>query len=51
MTGSERRGLTLKFADIIDKNAEELATIESVDNGKSFGMAMMDVKKAVEIYR
>ena len=34
MTGRERRDLMLKFADLIDANADELAKVESMDNGK-----------------
>jgi len=31
-----------KIADHLEKNATEIATIESTDNGKAFGMAMYD---------
>lgn len=41
----------MKFADCIEKNSEELAAIESTDNGKSFNNAVADVKKAAEILR
>lgn len=41
----------LKIADNLEKNAEELATIESIDNGKPFGMAMYDIAFAKEIFR
>jgi aldehyde dehydrogenase (NAD+) len=34
--GSARRDLMLKLADLIEKNKEELATLESLDNGKPF---------------
>ena len=33
-TAVERQALLTKIADIIDENAEYLATIESMDNGK-----------------
>lgn len=32
-----RRKILLKFADIIDENADELATLEVIDGGKLFG--------------
>ena len=41
----------LKFADNLQKSAEEVAYIESTDNGKPFGMAMYDIKFACEILR
>ena len=31
--GSQRRDLMLKLADLIEKNADELALVESRDNG------------------
>jgi acyl-CoA reductase-like NAD-dependent aldehyde dehydrogenase len=38
----------LKLADLIEKNAEELALLESVNVGKPFMFAkMIDVSKAV----
>ena len=40
-----------KFADNIEKNASELATIESTDNGKPIGMAHYDIGLSVEILR
>lgn len=32
-----------RIADHLEKNIEEIATIESTDNGKPIGMAMFDV--------
>src|SRR5258708_1222378 len=34
MPGSERGRLLNRLADLIEKNADELATLESLDNGK-----------------
>jgi phenylacetaldehyde dehydrogenase len=34
LSASDREGLLLKLADLIDKNAEELSEIEYLDNGK-----------------
>ena len=42
-SNSDRRSLMLRIADNLEKNAEDLATIESIDNGKPFGMAMYDI--------
>jgi len=36
MGPSERRNIMLKFADLIEKNAEQIAHIESAENGKPF---------------
>jgi len=38
-TGSKRRDLLWKLADLVDKHADRLAEIESLDNGKSVEMA------------
>lgn len=51
MQGPDRRGLLLKLAEIMEKNAEELAVIESKDNGKALMFANMDVTFSVEILR
>ncbi|PHH88860.1 hypothetical protein CDD83_6960 [Cordyceps sp. RAO-2017] len=41
---TQRRGqMILKLADLIEKNAELLAAVESLDNGKSITMARGDV--------
>ena len=39
------------IADNIEKQSHEIAEIESVDNGKPFGMALHDVKFSTEILR
>jgi aldehyde dehydrogenase (NAD+) len=50
--GPYRRNLMLKLADLIEKNANELASIESLDNGKPFAQALgMDVQFTVNCFR
>ncbi|KAL5572684.1 hypothetical protein UlMin_022281 [Ulmus minor] len=44
MSGSERGKIMMKFADLIDQNVEELATLDCLDAGKLFSMG-----KAVDI--
>src|SRR5580698_10136041 len=39
MPASERGRLLLRLADLIEKNADELAMLESLDNGKPFSIA------------
>ncbi|MBS7697455.1 MULTISPECIES: aldehyde dehydrogenase family protein [unclassified Chelatococcus] len=51
-TPSQRARLMWKLGDLIDKNAEELAYIESLDNGKTVSSAMkVDVPDAAERFR
>src|ERR1700692_1398774 len=40
MNGSDRGRLIYKLADLIDKNKEELAALESLDNGKPYKDAL-----------
>jgi aldehyde dehydrogenase (NAD+) len=52
MHASERGRLLYRLADLIEKNADELARIESLDSGKPFFMAKtLDVAKTVACYR
>ena len=52
MKASERGRLLHRLADLIEKNAEELARIESLDNGKPFSVAKaVDVPKTIACYR
>lgn len=52
MTPSARGQLLWRFADLIEKNADELAELESLDNGKSVMMARYgDVVMAVDFLR
>ena len=48
----ERSRLMLRLADLIERNAEELARIESLDNGKTVKLARaMDIPRAVANFR
>lgn len=50
--GSARRDLLLKLADLIEKNKEELATLESLDNGKPLSESLnVDLALAVKCFR
>src|SRR5512138_2462861 len=40
MAASERGRLLNKLADLIEKNADELARLESLDNGKPYKVAL-----------
>ena len=52
MTASERGKLMWKLADLLDKNVEEFAQLESLDNGKPVGVARAaDVPLAAELFR
>jgi len=52
LTASERGRLLLKLADLLEKNLEEFATLESLDNGKPIGVARVaDVPLAVDLFR
>jgi aldehyde dehydrogenase (NAD+) len=50
--GYERAKLLLNLADLIEKNVDELAALESLDNGKAFAIAKaVDVTAAVRVFR
>jgi aldehyde dehydrogenase (NAD+) len=52
MRASERGRLLYRFADLIEKNAEGLARLESLDNGKPLSIAKaVDVAKTIACYR
>ena len=52
MTASERGRLVWKLADLLDKNIEEFAYLESLDNGKPLTIARAaDVPLAVDLFR
>jgi aldehyde dehydrogenase (NAD+) len=52
MRASERGRLLYRLADLIEKNAEELARLESLDNGKPLSIAKaVDVAKTIACYR
>ena len=52
MTPSERGKLIWKLADLIEDKTEELAQLESLDNGKPVGVARVaDVPLAADLFR
>jgi aldehyde dehydrogenase (NAD+) len=52
MPASERGSLLLRLADLIEKHADELAMLESLDNGKPYSVAKaVDVPATVACYR
>jgi len=52
MTASERGRLVWKLADLLDKNIEEFAYLESLDNGKPLTIAKAaDVPLTVDLFR
>jgi len=52
MSASERGRLMNKLADLIEANAEELAALESLDNGKPYAVALAaDVALTIKCYR
>jgi aminomuconate-semialdehyde/2-hydroxymuconate-6-semialdehyde dehydrogenase len=49
---AERSNLLLKLADLIEKNLDDLARSESVDNGKTLSLARrLDIPRAVANFR
>src|SRR5260370_18583371 len=52
MTASERGRLVSKLADLLDKNIQEFAYLQSLDNGKPLTIAKAaDVPLAVDLFR
>ncbi len=52
LTASERGRLLWKLADLLEKNLEEFARLDSLDNGKPLGVARAaDVPLAVDLFR
>ncbi|WP_019377459.1 aldehyde dehydrogenase family protein [Virgibacillus halodenitrificans] len=52
ITAAERSHLIYKFADLIEQNREELAQLESLDNGKPYSVALTDdIDGTVEHFR
>src|SRR3954452_13665305 len=49
---NERSNLLLKLADLIEKNLDDLARTESIDNGKTISLAKkLDIPRAVANFR
>ena len=51
MRAQERASYLFKLADLIDKNADELATLETRNNGKPLREAKFDVADAASCFR
>jgi aldehyde dehydrogenase (NAD+) len=51
ITPQDRSILLIKLAEICEKNAETLAAVESLDNGKSISMARGDVASVIGCIR
>ncbi|EBA06867.1 aldehyde dehydrogenase family protein [Sagittula stellata] len=52
MSGAGRTGLMLKLADLIEENGEELAQLETLENGKSIMMSrLIEVMSSAEYIR
>jgi aldehyde dehydrogenase (NAD+) len=52
MSASERGKLMYRLADLIEKNAEQLARLESLDNGKPYAVALAaDLPLTIACYR
>src|SRR5262252_1550877 len=52
LTASQRGNLMYKLADLIEKNADELAQLEALDNGKPYHVARAaDIPLTVACYR
>jgi phenylacetaldehyde dehydrogenase len=52
VTPAERQGMIWRLADLIEKNIEEFAQLETLDNGKPLGVARVaDVPLTVEHFR
>ena len=52
MTGSERTRLIWRLADLIERDAEPLAQLETLDNGKPIALAANDdLPQAIEMFR
>ncbi|KAI8571006.1 hypothetical protein RHMOL_Rhmol01G0083100 [Rhododendron molle] len=50
--GQERRRIMMKYADLVDENAEELAALDTIDAGKLFGMGKaLDIPGAAQVLR
>ena len=52
MLPAQRERLMMKLADLMEANADELAQLESLDNGKTVFMArIIDVQGAIDFFR
>lgn len=51
VTPEQRGKYLVKLADLFEQNLEHLAAIESLDNGKAFSMAKVDIKNSAGCLR
>ncbi|KAK4280864.1 hypothetical protein QN277_012429 [Acacia crassicarpa] len=51
MSGSERGRILMKWADLIDQNAEEVAALDAMDAGKLFQWCKMEVPSVANMLR
>jgi len=52
MSGNQRGKLLYKLADLIEKHTNEIADLESQDNGKPFTFSRdVDIGLAIKVYR
>lgn len=52
MTAYERSKILLRFADLVDKHNDELATLESLDNGKPYDQSrLIEVPSLARLFR
>jgi acyl-CoA reductase-like NAD-dependent aldehyde dehydrogenase len=51
MDASERGRLLYRLSDLVERHLAELATLETLDNGKPFATAVGDIQGAVKILR
>ena len=51
-SGADRGRMLNKLADLIEQNGEELAALESLDNGKALSIAKAaDLHLTIKVYR
>ncbi|CAH1426378.1 unnamed protein product [Lactuca virosa] len=52
LSGEARRKILLKFANLIEENGEELATLDVIDGGKPFSLSRyFEIPTVVELFR
>ncbi|KAK2578311.1 hypothetical protein KPH14_002586 [Odynerus spinipes] len=51
MDASHRGKLLHKFADLIQRDLEYIATLETIDNGKTYANAKGDIQFSIEVFR
>ncbi|KAF7402934.1 hypothetical protein HZH66_005201 [Vespula vulgaris] len=51
MDASLRGTLINKFADLVQRDLNYIASLESIDNGKTYGDAVFDIKFSIDVFR